>query len=80
MTPYVAVGFRFELEVIKERFTVSTPVGNSIVARRVYRNCVVSILSRGIMADLTELDMVDFDAILGMDWLHLCYATLDCRS
>ena len=24
--------------------------------------------------------MHDFDVILGMDWLHSCYAFLDCRS
>ncbi len=24
--------------------------------------------------------MVDFDVILGMDWLHACYASIDCRT
>ncbi|PBO41484.1 hypothetical protein CKX42_26525, partial [Escherichia coli] len=32
------------------------------------------------MVDLIELDMVDFDVILGMDWLHACYASIDCRT
>ncbi|WMV07854.1 hypothetical protein MTR67_001239 [Solanum verrucosum] len=32
------------------------------------------------MADLVELDMVDFDVILGVDWLHACYASIDCRT
>ncbi|KAH0784270.1 hypothetical protein KY290_003868 [Solanum tuberosum] len=32
------------------------------------------------MADLVELDMVGFDVILGMDWLHACYASVDCRT
>ena len=31
-------------------------------------------------ADLVELPMHDFDVILGMDWLHSCYACLDCHS
>ncbi|WMV45742.1 hypothetical protein MTR67_039127, partial [Solanum verrucosum] len=31
-------------------------------------------------ADLIELEMVDFDIILGMDWLHSCYASVDCRT
>ena len=31
-------------------------------------------------ADLVELAMHDFDVILGIDWLHSCYACLDCRS
>ena len=24
--------------------------------------------------------MVDFDVVLGMDWLNSCYASVDCRS
>ena len=32
------------------------------------------------MADLVELDIVDFDVILGMDWFHSCYALIDCRT
>ncbi|XP_070010061.1 uncharacterized protein [Nicotiana sylvestris] len=32
------------------------------------------------MADLIELGMVDFDVILGMDWLYSCFTKLDCRT
>ena len=32
------------------------------------------------MVDLVELDMVDFDVILGMDWLHACYASVNYRT
>ena len=32
------------------------------------------------MDDLVELDMVDFDVILCMDWLHFFYAPIDCRT
>ena len=32
------------------------------------------------MSDLVELDTVDFDFILGMDWLHACYTSVDCRT
>ena len=31
-------------------------------------------------ADLVELPMHDFDVILGMDWLHSCYACINCRN
>ncbi|KAF3651872.1 putative calcium-transporting ATPase 13, plasma membrane-type [Capsicum annuum] len=77
VTPYVAVGFRFELDVISKPFSISTLVGDSVVARRVYKGCVVTVGSRDTVADLIELDMVDFDAILRMDWLYSCYATLN---
>ena len=32
------------------------------------------------MADLVELDMLDFDVILGIDSIHVCYASVDYRT
>ncbi|XP_070039654.1 uncharacterized protein [Nicotiana tomentosiformis] len=32
------------------------------------------------MADLIELGMIDFELIMGMDWLYLYFAKLDCRA
>ena len=58
--------------------SVSTPVGDQVIARRVYRNCPVIVSQNVTSADLVELEMVDFDVILGMDWLHSCYASVNC--
>nr|XP_016440544.1 PREDICTED: uncharacterized protein LOC107766303 [Nicotiana tabacum] len=33
-----------------------------------------------VVTDLVELEMVDFDVIMGMDWLKSCYATVGCRT
>uniref|UniRef100_A0A2N9FDG8 RNA-directed DNA polymerase n=1 Tax=Fagus sylvatica TaxID=28930 RepID=A0A2N9FDG8_FAGSY len=38
------------------------------------------ITDRELVADLTLLEMKDFDVILGMDWLAANYASIDCRS
>ncbi|XP_070020327.1 uncharacterized protein [Nicotiana sylvestris] len=59
---------------------VSTPVGDAIVVDRVYRSCVVVIEGLETSVDLLLLDMVDFDVILGMDWLSPYYAILDCHA
>ncbi|WMV30450.1 hypothetical protein MTR67_023835 [Solanum verrucosum] len=67
LTPYVAINFDVIPEQLSEAFSVSTPVGESILAKRVYRDCPVSVNHKSTMADLVELDMVDFDVILGMD-------------
>ena len=65
--PFVAVSFGFEPKNILEPFSIFTPFGDSIVARRVYKNCVVSIFHRDTVANLVELDMIHFYIILGMD-------------
>ncbi|XP_070022617.1 uncharacterized protein [Nicotiana sylvestris] len=80
VTPFVAMEFGIEPEQLHEPFSVSTPVGELILAVRVYRSYVVTVRGRDTMADLIELGMVDFDVIIGMDWLYSCFAKLDCRT
>ncbi|XP_070046620.1 uncharacterized protein [Nicotiana tomentosiformis] len=79
VTLLVASKFGIKLEYIKP-FEVSTPVGDSIIAKRVYKGCIIVAHSRSTVADLIELDMVEFDVIMGMDWLASCHANVDCRS
>ncbi|XP_070045132.1 uncharacterized protein [Nicotiana tomentosiformis] len=80
VTPYVAMEFGIEPEQLHEPFSVSTTVGESIVAARVYRGCVVTVRGQDTMSDLIDLGMVDFDVIMGMDWLYSCFAKLNCRT
>lgn len=63
---------------LAEPFSVSTPVGVSIVARQVYKSYLVTISQKVTSVELMELEMTDFDVILGM--LHSCYALVDCRT
>ncbi len=44
VTPYVAMNFDMLPEVLLEPFSVFTPVGDSVVARRVYRSCPIELL------------------------------------
>ncbi|XP_070020045.1 uncharacterized protein [Nicotiana sylvestris] len=80
VTPFIASSFGVEPEQLHEPFSVSTSVGDSITATRVYRNCVVMVCGRATMADIIELEMVDFDVIMGMNWLYSCFAKLDCQT
>ncbi|CAN4087038.1 unnamed protein product [Withania somnifera] len=59
---------------------VATPVGDSLVVDRVIRSCLISIDGLDTWVDLILLDMVDFDIILGMDWLSPHRAILDCYA
>ncbi|XP_070023253.1 uncharacterized protein [Nicotiana sylvestris] len=80
ITPFIAMEFGIEPDHLHEPFLVSTPVGESITAARVYTGCVVTMHGRDTMDDLIELGMVDFDVIMGMDWLYSCFAKLDSRT
>ncbi|XP_070015952.1 uncharacterized protein [Nicotiana sylvestris] len=60
--------------------SVSTPVGDSIMVDRVQRSCTVVIGGLETRVDLFLLDMVDFDVILGMDWLSPYHAVVDCHA
>ncbi|XP_070054446.1 uncharacterized protein [Nicotiana tomentosiformis] len=79
-TPCVTMEFGIEPEQFHEPFSLSTPTGESIMAVRVYRDCVLMVHSRDTMADLIKLRMVDFDVIIGMDQIYSCFAKLDCRT
>ena len=63
-----------------EPFLVCTPIGDNNKAERVYRDFPITVHDKVTYADLIELTMLDFDIILGMDWLHKLYATIKYRN
>ena len=54
-------------------------MGKSVFAKRPYRNCPIIFPDRVSYIELVELDTLDFDVILGMDYMHACFASIDCR-
>ncbi|XP_043720970.1 uncharacterized protein LOC122668475 [Telopea speciosissima] len=48
---------------------LSTPIGLTIELDIVYEPCPIRIAAREMITHLIQLDMTDFDVILGMDWL-----------
>ncbi|XP_070013593.1 uncharacterized protein [Nicotiana sylvestris] len=59
---------------------VSTHVGDFVVVDWIYRSCVVIFYGFKTRVDLLLLDMIDFEVILGMDWLSPYHVVLDCRA
>ncbi|XP_070041308.1 uncharacterized protein [Nicotiana tomentosiformis] len=55
-------------------------VGDTIVVDFVYRSCVVTIWGYKTRVDLLPLSMVDFDMLLGMDWLSPWHTILNCHA
>ncbi|XP_070026438.1 uncharacterized protein [Nicotiana sylvestris] len=59
---------------------VSTPVDDSLVVDQIYRSYVVTFYGYETRADLLLLDIIDFEVILGMDWLSPYHTILDCHA
>ena len=70
--------FQIETRPLEGRMRVSLPTGDPLFSDRVVRDIRVLIGGQEFPVDLVALDMRDFDVVLGMDWLSLHRATLDC--
>lgn len=79
VTPYIEVNFGVSPEILSKPFTISTLVGDVVIAKWVYKNYVVTIFQKATLVDIAQVDLVDFDVILGMNWLDIFYASINCR-
>ena len=66
VTTYIAIQFNGP-ETLSEPFSVSTPVGDPIIPRWVYKSYPIIVSQKVTSADLVELEMVDFHDIQGTD-------------
>ena len=80
VTPLVDKKFDILPNILHEPFIVSTPMGESVDAKSVHRNCPIMFPNRVSYVGLVELDILDFDIICGIDLLHAYFASIDCRT
>ncbi|KAL0541789.1 hypothetical protein IC582_021849 [Cucumis melo] len=69
---------RLEVEPLHHVLSVSTPSGECMLSREKVKACQTEIAGHVIEVTLIVLDMLDFDVILGMDWLAANHASIDC--
>ena len=72
--------FGKEPKRLNNHMNVSTLVGENLRIDAVYLNCIVKVQGNKLLVDLLPLEMIDFDVILGMDWLAKHNAIVDCIS
>ena len=65
--------------LLDEACIVSLPSGENLTSRFVFKEVPVKVAGRELPVDLIVLEMVDYDVILGMDWLSKYNATIFCR-
>ncbi|KAL0537629.1 hypothetical protein IC582_026612 [Cucumis melo] len=69
---------RLEVEPLHQVLSVSTPSGECMLSKEKVKACQIEIAGHVIEVTLLVLDMLDFDVILGMDWLAANDASIDC--
>lgn len=67
VTPLVPRKYDIVPDILNQPFFVITLVDDSVLARRVFRSCLVYFPSRVTWVDSVELYMVNFHVILEMD-------------
>ena len=58
-----------EVETLEKSLHVSSPLGTRVSVDLICRDCELEISGILLTVDLTVMDMLEFDVILGMDWL-----------
>ncbi|KAL4011868.1 hypothetical protein IC575_028932 [Cucumis melo] len=69
---------RLEVETLHHVLSVSTPSGECMLSKEKVKACQIEIAGHMIEVTLLVLDMLDFDVILGRDWLVANHASIDC--
>ncbi|KAL0537688.1 hypothetical protein IC582_026673 [Cucumis melo] len=69
---------RLEVEPLHHVLSVSTPSGECMLSKERVKACQIEIAGHVIEVTMLVLDMLDFDVILGMDWLAANHASIDC--
>ncbi|KAA0060413.1 pol protein [Cucumis melo var. makuwa] len=69
---------RLEVEPLHHVLSVSTPSRECMLSKERVKAFQIEIAGHVIEVTLLVLDMLDFDVILGMDWLAANHASIDC--
>ena len=67
------------LETIEEPLYLSSPLGIRARIRMICQDCELEISGTLLTVDLRIMDMLEFDVILGMDWLTAYRVVIDCE-
>ena len=67
-----------EVEPLDYVLLVSTLSGEIMLSKKNIKACEIEITGHVLDVTLLVLDMRDFDVILGMDWLAVNHASIDC--
>ena len=62
-------GLGLQVETLEESLHVSSPLGIKVRIDHICRDCELEISRILLMVDFQVMDILEFDVILGMNWL-----------
>ena len=77
---YYLIPVLLEYESMNYQLVVSTPVGAKLTTNVYYKGCEIIIGEMKTQADLIKIGEMEYDLILGMDWLSTYRAQVDCHQ
>ena len=72
--------FGLEVETLEKPLYVSSPLGTRVSVDMICRDLELEISGILLTVDLRVMDMLEFDVILGMDWLTTHRVVINCES
>ena len=70
---------RIKVEALEEPLYVSSPLGIRARIGMIWQGCELEILVNLLTVDLRVMDLLEFDIILGMDWLTAYRVVINCE-
>ena len=75
----IVIELGLEVKALEEPLYVSSPLGIRVRIGMICRGCELEISGILLTVDLRVMDMIEFDVILGMDWLIAYRVVIDCE-
>ena len=75
----VEIKLGLEVEALEEPLYVSSPLGIRARIGKICKGCELEIFGILLTVGLRVMDMSEFDAIIGMDWLTAYRLVIDCE-
>ena len=74
-----ANALELKTEMVENLLLIESPMGTNCRVDRICKGCIITLADRALKVDLRIVDMIGYDVILGMDWLTVYRALIDCH-
>ena len=68
-----------KMEMIENLLLTESPMGTNSRVDRICKGYVITLADKALKVNLRILDMTGYDVIMGMDWLIVYRALIDCH-